>query len=102
MRDERDLRYSKTHEWVDMSDDNTAYIGIDDFAQSEMGDIVFINLPDVGDTVEEDDALLEVKAEKMDAEVESLYDGKIVEIIAKEGEVYPVGAVLGYIEAEDE
>lgn len=59
-------------------------------------------LVNVGDTVEEDDALLEVKAEKMDAEVESLYDGKIVEIIAKEGEVYPVGAVLGYIEAEDE
>ncbi|MBR2560925.1 MAG: acetyl-CoA carboxylase biotin carboxyl carrier protein subunit [Eubacterium sp.] len=59
-------------------------------------------LVNVGDVVEEDDALLEVKAEKMDAEVESLYDGKIVEIIAKEGEVYPVGAVLGYIEAEDE
>lgn len=56
----------------------------------------------VGDEVSEDDALLEVKAEKMDAEVESLYDGKIVEIIAKEGEVYPVGAVLGYMEAEDE
>ena len=59
-------------------------------------------LVSVGDEVSEDDALLEVKAEKMDAEVESLYDGKIVEIIAKEGEVYPVGAVLGYIEAEDE
>ena len=59
-------------------------------------------LVNVGDVVEEDDALLEVKAEKMAAEVESLYDGKIVEIIAKEGEVYPVGAVLGYIEAEDE
>ncbi|MCR4752225.1 MAG: hypothetical protein K5852_08005 [Eubacterium sp.] len=56
----------------------------------------------VGDEVSEDDALLEVKAEKMDAEVESLYDGKIVEIIAKEGETYPVGAVLGYMEAEDE
>ena len=56
----------------------------------------------VGDEVSEDDALLEVTAEKMDAEVESLYDGKIVEIIAKEGEVYPVGAVLGYMEAEDE
>ncbi len=56
----------------------------------------------VGDEVSEDDVLLEVKAEKMDAEVESLYDGKIVEIIAKEGEVYPVGAVLGYIEAEEE
>ena len=41
----------------------------------------------VGDKVSEDDALLEVKAEKMDAEVESLYDGKIVEIIAKDGDV---------------
>lgn len=56
----------------------------------------------VGDQVEEDDALLEVKAEKMDAEVESLYTGTVIEIIAKEGEVYPVGAVLGYIEAEEE
>lgn len=56
----------------------------------------------VGDHVEEDDGLLEVKAEKMDAEVESLYTGTIVEIIAKEGESYPVGAVLGYIDAEDE
>lgn len=59
-------------------------------------------LVSVGDVVEEDDSLLKVKAEKMDAEVESLYDGKIVEIIAKEGEIYPVGAVLGYMEAEDE
>lgn len=57
---------------------------------------------DVGDHVEEDDGLLEVKAEKMDAEVESLYTGTIVEIIAKEGESYPVGAVLGYIDAENE
>lgn len=56
----------------------------------------------VGDEVEEDDVLLEVKAEKMDAEVESLYDGKVVEIIAKEGEIYPVGAVLGYMECEDD
>lgn len=56
----------------------------------------------VGDHVDEDDALLEVKAEKMSAEVESLYTGTVVEIIAKEGEYYPVGAVLGYIEAEDD
>ena len=56
----------------------------------------------VGDTVEEDDALLEVKAEKMDAEVEALDEGKVVEIMAKVGETYPVGAVLGYIETDDE
>lgn len=56
----------------------------------------------VGDQVEEEDSLLEVKAEKMNAEVESLYTGTVVEIIAKEGESYPVGAVLGYIDAEDD
>lgn len=56
----------------------------------------------VGDHVEEEDSLLEVKAEKMNAEVESLYTGTVVEIIAKEGESYPVGAVLGYIDAEDD
>lgn len=56
----------------------------------------------VGDHVEEEDSLLEVKAEKMNAEVESLYTGTVTEIIAKEGESYPVGAVLGYIDAEDD
>ena len=55
-----------------------------------------------GDHVEEEDALLEVKAEKMTAEVESLFTGTVLEIIAAEGESYPVGAVLGYIDAEEE
>jgi glycine cleavage system H protein len=45
------LLYAKTHEWVEIKDDNTARIGISDFAQHELGDLVFINLPEVGDEV---------------------------------------------------
>jgi len=80
MRDERDLRYSKTHEWVDMSDDNTAFIGIDDFAQSEMGDIVFINLPDVGDTVEAGEVFGDVESVKAVSDLISPVSGKVIEV----------------------
>ena len=45
-----DLKYSKTHEWV-KEEDGLTVIGISDFAQDSLGDIVFIGLPSVGDTV---------------------------------------------------
>ncbi len=45
------LRYAKTHEWVDFLTDRTARIGISDFAQQALGDLVFINLPEEGDAV---------------------------------------------------
>lgn len=54
----------------------------------------------VGDHVEEDQELCEIKTEKMNAQVESLYDGVITEIIGKVGETYDVGAVIGYIEED--
>jgi glycine cleavage system H protein len=44
------LRYSEEHEWVEVSG-NKARIGITDFAQHELGDIVFVELPEVGDTI---------------------------------------------------
>lgn len=56
----------------------------------------------VGDHVEEDDELCEVKTEKNNAVVESLYTGTILEITAQAGESIPVGGVIGYIDAEDE
>ena len=43
-----DLQYSRDHEWLRM-EDGVAVIGISDFAQSELGDVVFVNLPEVGD-----------------------------------------------------
>ena len=45
-----DLKYSKTHEWLRM-EDGVAVIGISDFAQDSLGDVVFVNLPEVGDEV---------------------------------------------------
>ncbi|PSP80284.1 glycine cleavage system protein H [Halobacteriales archaeon QS_1_68_20] len=55
-----DLRYLESHEWVRV-DDGTARIGITDFAQDELGDIVFVELPEVGDEVtqEEDFGVIE-------------------------------------------
>ena len=44
------LRYTKTHEWV-KEEDGLSVVGLTDFAQSELGDIVFVNLPEVGDEV---------------------------------------------------
>ena len=54
----------------------------------------------VGDHVEEDQELCEINTEKMNAQVESLYDGVITEIIGKVGETYNVGDVIGYIEED--
>ena len=46
-----DLKYIETHQWVRVADDGTATVGITDFAQDQLGDIVFIGVPDVGSTV---------------------------------------------------
>jgi glycine cleavage system H protein len=58
------LKYSESHEWVKV-DGNTAYIGVSDFAQKEMGDITYVDMPEEGDDVmagEEFGALESVKA----------------------------------------
>jgi glycine cleavage system H protein len=57
------LLYMKSHEWVEFLDDTTALVGISDHAQHELGDLVFVNLPAVGDTV---------TAGRMFADVESV------------------------------
>lgn len=44
-----DLKYSRSHEWLRMEDDDIAVIGISDFAQDALGDIVYVNLPEIGD-----------------------------------------------------
>ena len=51
MREPKDLLYSRSHEWVDMLEDGSAYVGISDYAQSELGDIVFVNLPEPDDEI---------------------------------------------------
>ena len=63
-----ELKYSKSHEWVKM-DGNTAVIGITDFAQDALGDVVFINLPAEGDEVSAGEALGDVESVKAVSDV---------------------------------
>ncbi len=75
----KELKYSKEHEWVRV-EGNIAYIGITDFAQSELGDIVFVELPEVGDQVESDEPFGSVESVKTVSELYAPLSGKVVEV----------------------
>lgn len=74
------LRYAKTHEWVSFISDTTARVGISDFAQHELGDIVFINLPEVGDTVTAGEAFGDVESVKAVSDVLSPVTGVVTAV----------------------
>lgn len=72
------LRYSKEHEWVRIEGDE-AYIGITDFAQSELGELVYIEIDTVGQTVERDEVFGTVEAVKTTSELFMPVTGEIIE-----------------------
>ena len=74
-----DLKYTKEHEWIRV-DDNTATIGITDFAQEELGDIVFVELEEVGDTFDQEDVFGTVEAVKTVSELFAPVSGEIIKI----------------------
>jgi len=76
------LKYTKEHEWIKI-DSSFAYVGITDFAQSELGDIVFIEMPNVGDVFEKDDVFGTIEAVKTLADLFLPISGKIVEVNEK-------------------
>ena len=73
-----DLRYTKEHEWVRLNGAR-ARVGITDFAQDALGDVVYVDLPDVGAAVEADRPLGEVESTKSVSDVYSPVSGTIVE-----------------------
>ena len=75
-----DLLYARTHEWVKMLDDTTALVGISDFAQDSLGDLVFVNLPMVGDEVTAEAALCDVESVKAVSDVISPVTGVVAEV----------------------
>ncbi|MCC3355792.1 glycine cleavage system protein GcvH [Bacillus sp. REN16] len=75
----KELRYSEEHEWVKVEGDKVR-IGITDFAQSELGDIVFVELPEVGDEIKADEPFGSVESVKTVSELYAPISGKIVEI----------------------
>ena len=73
------LYYSDQHEWVLMEED-TGTIGITDYAQSELGDIVFVELPEVGDILSQGEPFGTIEAVKTVAELFAPVSGEVVEI----------------------
>ena len=76
-----ELKYTKDHEWVKL-DGNTATIGITDWAQGELGDIVFVELPQVGDQIERMKPFGTIEAVKAVSDLLAPLSGKVVEINA--------------------
>ncbi len=72
-------RYTKEHEWVEL-DGTSAKVGITDHAQSELGDVVFVELPSVGTTVAQGDTLGTVESVKAVSDVFAPVGGKVVEV----------------------
>ena len=73
----KELKYSKSHEWVKMTGDAEAVIGLTDYAQDQLGDLVFVNLPEEGDSFEVDEAFADVESVKAVSDVLSPVAGTI-------------------------
>jgi glycine cleavage system H protein len=74
-----DLRYTKDHEWVSL-DGNRVRMGITDYAQDALGDIVFVQLPELGTTFEEGQSLSEVESTKSVSDIYAPLKGVIAEV----------------------
>lgn len=75
-----DYKFTKSHEWVAYSDDTTAKVGISDFAQSELGDLVFINLPEVGDSFGLGDVFADVESVKAVSDIYAPVAGTVIAV----------------------
>ena len=74
-----DRRYSKTHEWVTV-DDKTATVGITDFAQAQLGDVVFLELPSMGRKLAAQEGFGVVESVKAASDLYSPVEGRIIEV----------------------
>ena len=73
------LKYTKEHEWTDIAN-NIVTIGITDFAQSSLGDIVFVELPEVDSNISKDDSFGVVESIKSVSDLYAPLSGKVIEI----------------------
>ena len=73
------LFYAKSHEWVEYTDDIVA-IGLSDYAQEELGDVVFVNLPEIGEKISVGEAFCDVESVKAVSDIISPVAGEVVEI----------------------
>ncbi len=78
MKFPENLKYTKDHEWVRV-EDNVAYVGITDFAQSELGEIVYVEVDTVGNTLSQEDVFGTAEAVKTTSDLFMPVSGKVVE-----------------------
>lgn len=78
----KELRYTEEHEWVKV-ENGKVRVGITDFAQSELGDIVFVELPQVGDEVKKSEPFGSVESVKTVSELYAPVSGKVIEVNAE-------------------
>jgi glycine cleavage system H protein len=77
----KNLRYTKEHEWVRVEDDGSVVVGITDYAQDQLGDIVFVELPEVSDdTVNKDEPFAVVESVKAVSDIYAPVTGLVVEV----------------------
>jgi glycine cleavage system H protein len=75
-----DLHYTAEHEWIRRTGDNTVRVGVTDFAQSALGDVVFVQLPDVGTAVTAGEAFGEVESTKSVSDLFAPVSAKVVAV----------------------
>ena len=77
----KDLKYTEEHEWVHVSDDGTeALVGITDYAQKELGDIVYVELPQEGDHLTQMESFGTIEAVKTVADLYAPLSGEVIEV----------------------
>jgi glycine cleavage system H protein len=75
-----DTRYTREHEWVRIGGDDVATVGISEHAQEQLGDVVFVELPEVGKEVAKGDALAVVESVKAASDIYAPVSGEVVEV----------------------
>lgn len=74
------LKYSREHEWVSVEDGDTGVIGISDFAQNELGDVVYVEVPEVGEKISKDDPFGAVESVKAVSDLYAPASGTVTEV----------------------
>lgn len=77
MNTPEDLLYTDEHEWIKKLGDSKVRVGITDYAQDQLGDVVYVELPEVGKTVSKDDLMVEIESTKSVGEVYAPFTGTI-------------------------
>jgi glycine cleavage system H protein len=75
-----ELKYTESHEWIRLTGADTCEIGLTDFAQHELGDIVFVNLPQKGDALKTGESFADVESVKAVSDIYSPIDGTVTDV----------------------